>query len=70
MESLQTVTAEREQQLMEDAETRLREVRRECKRRLEGQQRDAEVSTGHGPDSGRSAASVNADWTGSRGTLR
>ena len=43
VEALQTVTAEREQQLMDDAENRLREVRRECKRKLEEQKGASEV---------------------------
>ncbi|KAF0300986.1 hypothetical protein FJT64_026620 [Amphibalanus amphitrite] len=43
VEQLKTVTAERETQLMEDAEARLREMQRDWKRRLEEREKAAEV---------------------------
>ena len=51
VEQLKTVTAERETQLMEDAETRLREMQRDWKRKLEEREKAAEVQA-----SGRTAA--------------
>ncbi|XP_043190093.1 trichohyalin-like isoform X1 [Amphibalanus amphitrite] len=42
VEQLKTVTAERETQLMEDAEARLREMQRDWKRRLEEREKAAE----------------------------
>ncbi|XP_037077177.1 RILP-like protein homolog [Pollicipes pollicipes] len=45
VEQLKTVTAEREQQLMEDPEARLREMQRDWKRRLDERERAAEERT-------------------------
>ena len=48
VEQLKTVTAERETQLMEDAEARLREMQRDWKRKLEEREKAAEVGQAAG----------------------